>query len=223
MSKRKNGMAFTLIELLVVIAIIAILAAMLLPALAKAKDKALKVRCASSLKQWGLAVTMYADDNSDALVPVLYRQNGFHMSLSQYLQRMKPTEIVQDNSSVIWGCPKYQKDITQNITGTAQASRFGYGENLYPNCPTDWRENWDFRYPYTIPGFKMSGVTLQSSRLIIGDAEDFNINQHSVNPTNTAFRHGRIANFVFLDGHVKGLNPTNAYSCLLSPGTASGY
>jgi prepilin-type N-terminal cleavage/methylation domain-containing protein len=62
---RRTRTAFTLIELLVVIAIIAILAAMLLPALATAKQTAQKTKCLSNMKQWGLGFHMYSDDNKD--------------------------------------------------------------------------------------------------------------------------------------------------------------
>jgi prepilin-type N-terminal cleavage/methylation domain-containing protein/prepilin-type processing-associated H-X9-DG protein len=73
---RRNAFAFfqkgfTLIELLVVIAIIAILAAMLLPALASAKQKAWKISCISNLRQVGLAMKMFADENND-----LYPESG---------------------------------------------------------------------------------------------------------------------------------------------------
>src|ERR1700751_1250727 len=67
-SARESCSAFTLVELLVVIALIVILAAFLLPALARTKAKSCATQCAANLRQWGLVFEMYADDN-DAFLP----------------------------------------------------------------------------------------------------------------------------------------------------------
>jgi prepilin-type N-terminal cleavage/methylation domain-containing protein len=79
-SVSRDPAGFTLIELLVVIAIIAILASMLLPALSSAREKAMRVRCKSNLRQFGMALSMYGSDNQEKL-PTGQRDDSFEHCL----------------------------------------------------------------------------------------------------------------------------------------------
>lgn len=205
MDPRGKRGGFTLIELLVVIAIIALLASMLLPALARAKDKAKAVTCLNNLKQWGMAAHLFAADNGDFLpkegvpnpLPGHNYTNGWYLDLPRsiglkpYTEMEWRTNAAVDPGNVLWICPANP--------------RRSNGNNLFHYC-LNQEINGTGADNHPI---RLSSVAAPNRVVLMFDSK----NLPSVGYANFVHTnlHNRGAQFVFLDAHAARFKNTEYY------------
>lgn len=205
--------AFTLIELLVVIAIIAILAALLLPSLKAARESANSIKCMNNLKQLGLVVMAYAQDNDDVMVPYYDPVHG------GWMETLRNAKLLPANTGkpTILTCPTNER-IALGATGCSwQPYYYGtYGYNIvicsvyYVGTPL---------YYYPRPTIRLSEVPNAPEHFILADKKVAQValgnmwtivtNAEESWPPDTvanggfSYAHNRGANFLFLDGHAE--------------------
>jgi prepilin-type N-terminal cleavage/methylation domain-containing protein/prepilin-type processing-associated H-X9-DG protein len=200
--------AFTLIELLVVIAIIAILAAILFPVFAKAREKARQTSCASNMKQMGLAVLQYVQDYDETMVLRRAGNQGWTQVMQPYF---KNQQVFQCPSN-----PANHRPYIDDAVGFASyAASFQGGFRDY-----DARRGVVTMADYVSPA-QTIGIVESTARL-----SDFNVDAGSGTIFSQAPRpdddswpwgclflgHGGLSNYFFMDGHVKAMKPMNTLS-----------
>jgi len=162
--KSRIPAAFTLIELLVVIAIIGILAAMLLPALNKARAKAKTALCVSNLKQIGVAVMLYADDN-DSFFPPGYEMglgSDWHLLIGPYLAKTQTaySQAATGTKSPVFVCPSAP---VPPAGSTTSLSYTGHRTLFWPNPQATGS---GLCGPYPLNPYRISQV-LRSSEVVM--------------------------------------------------------
>lgn len=209
---KQGSMSFTLIELLVIIAIIAILAAMLLPALNSARLKGKDINCISNLKGLGKQMIFYHNDNK-RIMPVIIQLDGKWLSWKDVLYcYMNPAEFpVMTPDAHKRKSDSYPKGIFACPSQPSNAAYCHYGLNQYQaGSGGDWTKTLGLEACLDI-----SGIARPSERLLTGDNDSGILNgQSAVNPWSepdggifeyrVARRHSsnKGMNILYVDGHV---------------------